>query len=181
MKFRVPGLLLFFLPLALHAQTLIPQIQQVQYPVNISQTVNELSSSSIQPTREEFPLWVQDLRRGEIIAFGSLPFTILFSTIAVDTYRWGTHGWDNRYAPWPIRSAGAVEMSVDQRLMTLGIAAGASILIAVTDHIIIRIKRSNEAKKAAALPPGDPIIIRRPIDTPEDQTEPGPDPGNPEE
>jgi hypothetical protein len=145
------GLLLLILPFAIHAQTQ-------------TRTVNEISSFSIQPTEEEFPLWAKDLRRAEIITFGSLPFTMLFSTIAVDTYLMATHDWDIRYAPWPIRGAGAIEMSVDQRILTLGIALGSSILISVADNIIIQVKRSREAEKAAALPAGDPIIIRRPIE-----------------
>ncbi len=166
MKILLSGFFLCFLPCMLHAQELLPHIQQIERPLIVTRTVNEISSFSLQPTEEEFPLWAKDVRRAEIITFGSLPFTLFFSTIAMDTYLWGTHNWDTRYAPWPIRGAGAVEMSVDNRLITLGIALGASILIAVADHIIIRVKRSNEAKKAAALPPGDPIITRRPLDDP---------------
>jgi hypothetical protein len=45
----------------------------------------------------------------------------------------------------------------------VGIALGASVLVATADHIIIRVKRAHEAKKAAALPAGEPIIIRTPI------------------
>ncbi len=172
MKYRFLGsIILFFLPLVLYAQDRFPyiqQIEQIERPVIVTQTVNEISSFSIQPTTEEFPLWAKDLRRAEIITFGSLPFTLFFSTIAMDTYLWGTHNWDTRYAPWPIRGAGAVEMSMDQRILTLSIALGTSVLIAVADHIIIRVKRSNEAKKAAALPSGDPIIIRIPLDDPPD-------------
>jgi hypothetical protein len=170
MKARILGLMIvFFLPLVIHAENLLPYIPQIEQNIILTQTVNEISSFSIQPTEEEFPLWAKDLRRAEIITFGSFPFTLFFSMIAVDTYQWGTHDWDNRYAPWPIRGAGAVEMSMDQRVLTLGIALGVSVLIATADHIIIRMKRSNEAKKAAALPSGEPIIIRRPIDDfPED-------------
>lgn len=177
MKLRLLGLtILFFLPLAVHAQNLLPYIPQIEQKIIVTQTVNEISSFSIQPTAEEFPLWAKDLRRAEIITFGSFPFTLLFSTIAMDTYLWGMNNWDARYAPFPIRGAGAVEMSVDNRLITLGIALGASVLVAVADHIIIRVKRSNEAKKTAALPSGVPIIIRTPIDdepqtSPEDGTE----------
>jgi hypothetical protein len=175
-------IVLCFLPLTVHAQSrelnipmlpYIPQIKQpklFEHPLIVTQTVNEISSFSIQPTEEEFPLWAKDLRRAEIITFGSLPFTLFFSAIAMDTYLWANHNWDTRYAPWPIRSAGAIEMSMDQRFLTLGIALGASILISVADHIIIRVKRSNEAKKAAALPSGDPIITRRPIYEEDDES-----------
>jgi hypothetical protein len=164
-KLIILGLMIFiFLPLAIHAQNLLPYIPQIEQKVIVTQTVNEISSFSLQPTEEEFPLWAKDLRRAEIVTFGSFPFTLLFSTIAMDTYLYGTNNWDNRYAPWPLRPAGAIEMSLDNRLITIFGALGISVLVAVADHIIVRVKRSNEAKKAAALPVGDPIIIRTPID-----------------
>ncbi len=141
MKGTFLGLLLLVSPLVIHAQNLfppIPQIGQVDYinqadnPVIVTQTVNEISAFSLQPTEDEFPLWAKDLRRAEIITFGSFPFTLFFSTIGMDTYLWATHDWDPRYAPL-VRPAGAVEMSVDQRLLTLGIALGASIVIATVE------------------------------------------------
>lgn len=170
MKSFILGLVvLCFLPLTIYAQN-----------VPVTKTVNELSSFSIQPTEDEFPLWAKDLRRAEIITFGSLPFTMFFSTIAMDTYLWGTNNWDLNYAPWPVRPSGAIEMSMDHRFLTLGIALGASILVAAADNIIIQVKRSNEAKKAASLPAGDPIIIRTPIKDQweEDVSENSFDPGN---
>jgi hypothetical protein len=167
MKIWILGIIILFFPLVIHSQELmpyIPQIDQIQHPVVVTKTVNELSSYLLQPSAEEFPLWAKDLRRAEIITFGSLPFTMFFSLLTADTIFWASHDWDTSYAPWPIRSAGAVEMSVDDRLITLGVALGVSLLIATADHIIVRVKRSNEAKKAAALPVGEPIIIRRPLD-----------------
>jgi hypothetical protein len=164
-KFWILGLMIFFfLPLAIYAQNLMPYIPQIEQKVIVTQTVNEISSYSIQPTDEEFPLWAKDLRRAEIITFGSFPFTLLFTTIAVDTYFWGSHEWDTQYAPFPIRAAGAIEMSVENRIITIGVALGVSVLIAVADHLIIRSKRSAEAKKNEVLPSGEPIIIRKPID-----------------
>ncbi len=172
MKEKFLGLLLLVFPFVIHAQNLFPPMQQI-YQTDVSnqaetsemvtRTVSEISAFSLQPTEEEFPLWAKDLRRAEIITFGSFPFTLLFATVGMDMYLWATNDWDPRYAPI-VRPAGAVEMSVDQRLMTLGIALGASIVVATVDHIIIRVKRSNAAKRAAALPVGDPIIIRRPLD-----------------
>jgi hypothetical protein len=164
MKARMLGLLLLILPFAIQAQNLLPYIPQVEQNIIVTQTVNEISSHSIQPTEEEFPLWAKDLQRAEIITFGSFPFTMLFSSIAMDLYVWGTNNWVQGYSP----IFNPMEMTIEQRFMTIGIALGASILIAVADNIIVQVKRSNEAKKAAALPPGEPIIIRRPIDDQEE-------------
>jgi len=110
-----------------------------------------------------FPLWARDLRRAEIIAFGSFPFAYFFANFAYDTYRWANNGWDTRYAPWPIASAGSIEQTQDEKIMTLGIAAGGAILIALIDYGIMRYKRHRLEKEAAKLPEGTPIIIKRPL------------------
>ena len=90
------------------------------------------------------PQWVKDLRRAEIVAFGSLPLTIFWTTFVIDMYRYGTHGWDTRYAPWPIKSSGAIDMTTSEMKMMFGIAISSSVLIAVADHIIVRYKRSKK-------------------------------------
>ena len=87
------------------------------------------------------PLWVKDLRRGEIVFFGSLPITLFFTRTFVDLYRMGTHNWDQRYAPWPFQSAGAVTMNTGEILLTFGIALSASLTISIADHLIVKSKR----------------------------------------
>jgi len=94
---------------------------------------------------ENSPLWVKDLRRGEIVFFGTLPLTLFFTRTFVDLYRMGTHGWDQRYAPWPFQSAGAVSMNTGEIIMTFGIALGASLTISIADHFIFRAKRKAKA------------------------------------
>ena len=110
-----------------------------------------------------FPLWARDLRRAEIIAFGSFPFAYFFANFGFDTYRWANNGWDTRYAPWPINFTGNIEQTQDEKLFTLGIAAGGAILIAVVDHFIMRYKRNLAEKEAAKIPEANPIIIRTPL------------------
>jgi hypothetical protein len=109
-----------------------------------------------------FPLWVRDLRRAEIIAFGAFPFMIFFSSFAIDSYRTATHGWDLSYAPWPLKSAGAVDMTTDEHILTLTAAASGSLIIALADHLIVRYKRQKEEQERRALPEGEAIILRRP-------------------
>jgi hypothetical protein len=108
----------------------------------------------------EFPLWVRDLRRAEIVAFGSFPFTMFFSTFAMDSFRFANHNGNFSYAPWPFKSAGAVEMSRHERINTIIAAAAASLIISLVDHIIMRYKRAKAAEEDPG--PGQPIIIRRP-------------------
>jgi hypothetical protein len=115
-----------------------------------------------------FPQWVKDLRRWEIVAFGSVPFTMFSTVFAMDMYKWqNTNGLDfseegRRYAPWPLKSAGAFAMESEEVEQTLIIAAGLSATIAFTDMIIVQIKRYKARKRAEAMPAGTIIITRNP-------------------
>jgi hypothetical protein len=122
----------------------------------------------------EFPLWARDLRRGEIVAFGSFPFTLFFSTVAVDSVRYFQHNRDSKYLPWPLKGPGAVEKSPDDWKRTLIIAASASVAIALVDFTIVRVKRNREKQRLERRNDGETIeIIRSPI--PEETPETGDD------
>lgn len=120
------------------------------------------------------PQWLKDLRRWEIVAFGSIPFTMFTTTFMVDVYRWSqANGLDfsdegRRYAPWPLKSAGAVAMDGKEVETTLLIAGCLSIAVAVTDLIIVHVKRDRARKRAEALPSGTIIITNTPL--PEDSS-----------
>jgi hypothetical protein len=92
----------------------------------------------------------------------------MFNAIfAMDTYRWAQNGMDwsdegRRYAPWPLKSAGAIEMTNKQYETTMIIAAGMSVTIAVVDFIIVQIKRHKARQRAESLPVGTTIIIKKP-------------------
>jgi len=102
---------------------------------------------------------------------------MLFTTFAIDMRRWSdANGMDmseegRRYAPWPLKSAGAVLMDSSEFEKVLKIAACVSVSIAFTDLIIVKIKRYRARKRAEALPTGTIIINRKPWpeETPEDQ------------
>ena len=123
------------------------------------------------------PQWVKDLRRWEIITFGSFPFTMFTATFAMDMFRWSqANGLDfsdagRRYAPWPLKSAGAIAMESKEQELTITIAAGLSVLVACTDMIIVQVKRNRERKRAEALPVGTTIITKTPW---KDETEEDP-------
>jgi hypothetical protein len=118
---------------------------------------------------KDVPQWVKDLRRWEIVAFGSIPFTMLTSTFAMDMYRWSNaNGMDfsdegRRYAPWPLKSAGAVLMEDKEQEKVFIIAVSLSIAIALADQLIVQIKRHKARKRAEAIPVGSTIIIRKPL------------------
>lgn len=112
------------------------------------------------------PSWLRDLRRWEIVAFGSFPFTMFFSTIGVDLFRWNRANgmdWNNRqYAPWPIKTPGTAMTDREQRV-TIGIAVGLSAAVAVADHLIVQARRRRERQRAEAIPVGTVVITRTPL------------------
>jgi hypothetical protein len=129
----------------------------------------------------EFPLWARDLRRAEIVAFGSFPFTLFVSTFAVDSMRYFQHGRDSKYLPWPLKGPGAVEMSREERQRTLLIAAAASVAIAAIDFTIVQVKRNRERERIERQNSGGTThIIRSPIPEEEPEEE-NPEVGEPEE
>jgi len=117
----------------------------------------------------ESPQWVRDLRRWEIVAFGTIPFAMFTATFGMDLYRWNkANGMDfsdtgRRYAPWPLKSAGAIAMEPREIETTLIIAASLCVTVAFTDLIINQIKRANARKRAEALPHNATTINRRPL------------------
>ena len=122
------------------------------------------------------PQWVKDIRRWEIVAFGSIPFTILTATFAMDMYRWqNANGMDftdegRRYAPWPMKSAGAIVMESKEQEMVFIIAGSLSVGIAMADQVIVQIKRYRARKKAEALPVGTVIITKKPWSEEEEES-----------
>ncbi|MDR2943041.1 MAG: hypothetical protein LBV17_10660 [Treponema sp.] len=134
-----------------------------------------------------FPQWVKDFRRWDIVAFGTFPLALFFTTVAVDLNRWNdANGMDmseegRRYAPWPLKSAGAVEMTKDEFERVLLMAAGVSAMIAVTDLIIVLIKRNMERKRIESKPKSSAVIEIKPYGAPpEDALEDKPPDGKQE-
>jgi hypothetical protein len=116
-----------------------------------------------------YPQWVRDLRRWEIVAFGTIPFAMFTATFGMDMYRWNNaNGMDfgdaeRRYAPWPLKSAGAIAMEYQEIEQTLIIAASLCVTVAFTDLIITLIKRHKAQKRAEALPRNATTINRTPL------------------
>ena len=140
--------------------------------------------SATKPTESTFnsselPQWAKDLRRFDIITFGIFPFSMFFVTTVTDLIRWKDANNFNfseegrRYAPWPLKSAGAVEMTNDEFTRTLYIAAGVSAGFALIDLLIVNIKRANERKRIESRPSGSYEIIKTPHGTQEDDDSTG--------
>ncbi|GAB1484483.1 hypothetical protein MASR2M78_33010 [Treponema sp.] len=132
-------LLLFFLALSLF----------VVFPSGAQTTDRTVTQAGPEPyDMSEFPAWAHSLRRSEIVAFGSLPFTVFFSTFVMDSYRYYQNDWDRRFAPWPLKAAGAVQMDEDQRIACFAFGCASAILIGVVDYALVDAKQ-RRAERAA--------------------------------
>lgn len=87
---------------------------------------------------EEFPGWSLDLRRGEIIFFGSLPFATLLTTLVYQTviYTINQNSSDKKNIPWG-------ELTTGEETEVLFITLGLSFVIAVTDFILGKVFDEN--------------------------------------
>jgi len=123
----------------------------------------------------EFPQWAKDIRRWDIVAFGSYPFSIFTITFFTDMNRWNdANGMSfseegRRYAPWPLKSAGAVDMTKEQFEQVMLRAAILSAAIAFTDLAIVKFKQYRERRRAENIPSGTVIINKSPYRQGEDE------------
>lgn len=97
---------------------------------------------------EEFPLWVHELRRFEILTFGSMPIITMLSFWTYDISRSIKHPGDERYYPWPMKKAGvAIPLNTSEQKKVFFTAVGVSMGIALTDIVVRAIIRSVQEKK----------------------------------
>jgi len=150
-------------------------------PKAAAQSSSGTSSSSTDTETDEdaskLPQWVKDMRRFDIITFGSFPFSMFTVTFITDLARWGKENnmdfseEGRRYAPWPLKSAGAVEMTTWEYQRTIIIAASVSLAVAITDMIIVLIKRNKERRRIESRSTGSATINKVPYGLPDEPEE----------
>ncbi len=88
---------------------------------------------------EEFPAWANDVRRAEIVFFGSLPFSLFFTFEAYDIGKFVAAGFDTLLAPWPLRSGSeiAAGYSAAEKGWLIASALTVSLTAAVVDFLIV--------------------------------------------
>jgi len=96
----------------------------------------------------EFPVWQKELRRAEIISFGSLPFVTFMTAIYYDVYRYVDHNQEQGYLPWPLKkSATAVPLTEDEQKKILLTSACISVGVAVFDYGFRALRREIRARR----------------------------------
>jgi hypothetical protein len=88
---------------------------------------------------EEFPAWTRDLRRAEIVFFGSLPFTLFFSFEVYDLGQFIASGFDPLAAPWPLRAGSEIGAGYTpaEKGWLIASALTVSLGVAVADFLIV--------------------------------------------
>lgn len=99
-------------------------------------------------TQEEFPGWVHDLRRAEIVTLGSLPFTTLLVTLGYQVYRYVDNDFSSTYFPNPLaKSSTAANLDEDEQIGILVSGLSLSLAVGLTDIIVNIIKRKKESDR----------------------------------
>lgn len=89
--------------------------------------------------QSEFPQWAQDLRRFEVVFFGTIPFSFLYSSTGYSIYTYASHNWDSSYAPALLGNKTPPVLTTDDKLQVLTIALGVSATAAFVDFILGKI------------------------------------------
>ena len=115
---------------------------------------------TIEPyTRDEFPDWLHDLRRAEIVSLGSLPFVTLGVTLSYSLYRYFSHDMNPDYFPNPFaKSSSAARLTTDEQLGILFTSLGISAAVGVIDFTISTIQRHKKNKEEQKLNQGTNLV-----------------------
>ena len=111
------------------------------------------SSASSKYDDINFPQWTLDLRRTEIITFGSLPFVMIWTTVGYSLYEYGE--FKN-----PL-SKDTSSFDEEDIKKIIGISALASIGLGLTDLSINLINRARKESRLRKLRESQPFTIMR--------------------
>ncbi len=85
---------------------------------------------------DEFPKWAKDLRRYEIIFFGTIPFTFFFSSFSYDFYRYAYNNFDETLAPAILGNKTPPVRTNDEKWQILKVSLSISAVLALVDYLL---------------------------------------------
>mgnify|MGYP006312597933 CR=1 FL=1 len=115
----------------------------------LAAAVGAQSDEPVPYEEDEFPRWALNLRRGEVIFFGTLPFSLLFTGLGYSLIRYGVNNFDPAYAPAISPGPNTVPLNQGEIVGVILTGFGISLLAAVADFIIGRIIDKREAERDA--------------------------------
>lgn len=85
---------------------------------------------------DEFPQWARDLRRSEIIFFGTIPFTFFLSSISYDFYRFAYNDYNEAFAPAILGNKTPPIRTNDEKLQIILVSVSLSGVLALADYLL---------------------------------------------
>lgn len=108
-------------------------------------------------TKDEFPVFLKDLRRAEIVTLGSMPFITFSVSLGWSFGRYAYNGFDSNYFVNPFSKSSTSNFTTDEQIGIILTSLGISVGIGLTDYVYHVIKRNQKTKKI--VPPKGKIII----------------------
>ncbi|MCR5495487.1 MAG: hypothetical protein K6F15_07615 [Treponema sp.] len=97
---------------------------------------------------EEFPGWMHDLRRAEIITLGAMPFVTFNISLGYSFASYAMHGFDSNYFVNPFaNSSDSNAYTTDEQMAIIITSLAISTGIGLTDFIVHAAKRNSAFRK----------------------------------
>lgn len=84
----------------------------------------------------EFPQWAKDLRRWEIIFFGTIPFSFFYTSFSYDFYRYASNDFDSIYAPAILGNKTPLIRTNSEKLQIIAFSLSLSAVLAFADYLL---------------------------------------------
>ncbi len=88
-------------------------------------------------TKDEFPDWLNDLRRFEIISLGVFPIVLFYTRLTMDITRYAQNEFSPVYAPWPFKNENSYAPSDDEQFKSILVAGGLSLAFGAIDAFLL--------------------------------------------
>ena len=85
---------------------------------------------------EEFPGWAHDLRRAEVIFFGTIPFTFFASGLSYDLYKYASNNFNSDFAPALFGNTTPPVLTNDEKWQLIKISVSLSAFLSLLDYLL---------------------------------------------
>ncbi|MDE5898145.1 MAG: hypothetical protein K2H09_02610, partial [Treponemataceae bacterium] len=96
---------------------------------------------------DEFPSFMKDLRRAEIITLGAMPFVTLNVSLCYSLGKFAAHDFDTAYFANPFAQTDSSAYTTGEQAGIILTSLGISLGIGLTDFIVHAVKRSSAKKR----------------------------------
>ncbi len=85
---------------------------------------------------QEFPKWARNLRRGEVIFFGTVPFTFFISGFSFDLYRYAVNDFNPDLAPALLGNTTPPILTNNEKLQIIAFSVSFSFILSILDYLL---------------------------------------------